>query len=288
MSYSTILAKIFYFLLIVVLTIISYVGNGVAEEIKVKPSVVEAGKLLMGNTLSYAPFEFRDENNNPTGIDIDLARRAVELMNVELEIVEIPFTNLMPALASGRVDISWASFTVREDRLAQVDFVVFMKAGTVLSTMPEKAPSMRSQNDICGKKIAIIAGGSADFTADKLSADCLTANLKSIKKQVFPDVASSIQAVLNGRVEGRLDDSTASGYFEKTSGGKLVVIPNLYDPTPGGIAIPKGDSQAAEMMRSALQAMINDGSYKAIFEKYGMGTSTVDEAYIVTNMDELR
>ena len=101
-------------------------------------------------------------------------------------------------------------------------------------------------------------------------------------------MASSIQAVLNGRVDGRLDDSTASGYFEKTSGGKLVVIPNLYDPTPGGIAIPKGDSQAAEMMRSVLQAMISDGSYKAIFEKYGMGTSTVDEAYIVTKMDELR
>ncbi len=42
------------------------------------------------------------------------------------------------------------------------------------------------------------------------------------------------------------------------------------------------------MMQSVLQAMIEDGSYKAIFEKYGMATSTIDEAYIVTSIDELR
>jgi polar amino acid transport system substrate-binding protein len=262
--------------------------NVSAGDITVKPSIAEAGKLRMGNTLSYAPFEFRDANNKPTGIDIELAFTAAKLMGVELEIVEIPFVNSLPALASGRTDISWASYTVREDRLKQVDFVVFMEAGTVAATTPEKAATMKSQNDLCGKKMAIIAGGSADFTADKLSSACEEAGLQPIKKEVFPDVPTTIQAVLSGRVDGKLDDSTASGYFEVTSGGKLVVVPGLYDPMPAGVAVPKGDTEAAEMMRSALQAMIDNGSYQAIFDKYGMGTSTIDEAYIVTSIDELR
>ena len=264
------------------------IGHLSAAEIVVKPAIAEAGKLRMGNTLSYAPFEFRDENNNPTGIDIELAYAATKLMGVELEIVEIPWVNTLPALASGRTDISWASYTVRGDRLEQVDFVVFMQAGTVVSATPENALAMQSRNDICGKTLAIIAGGSADFTADKLSTECTQAGFGPIEKAVFPDVASAIQSVLNGRVDGRLDDSTASGYFEATSGGKLVVVPGLYDSTHAGVAVPKGDLEAAEMMRSVLQAMIEDGSYKAIFDKYGMGASTIDEAYVVTNIDELR
>ncbi len=253
-----------------------------------KPAIAKAGKLSMGSTLNYAPFEFRDVNNKPTGVDIDLANTAAKLMNVELEIVEIPFVNSLPALASGRTDISWASYTVKEDRLKQVDFVVFMEAGTVASTTAKKAATMQTQNDLCGKKMAISAGGSADFTADKLSATCEKAGLEPIKKIIFPDVSACVQAVLSGRVDGKLDDSTASGYYEVTSGGKLVVVPGLYDSMPAGVAVPKGDTEAAEMMRSVLQAMIDDGSYKAIFDKYGMGTSTIDEAYIVNKMDELR
>lgn len=263
-------------------------GPAGAAEIVVKPAIAEAGKLRMGNTLSYAPFEFRDEDNNPTGIDIELAYAATKLMGVELEIVEIPWVNTLPALVSGRTDISWASYTVREDRLEQVDFVVFMEAGTVVSTTPENAPGMQQRNDICGKSLAIAAGGSADFTGDKLSRECVDAGLAPIEKAVFPDVPSAIQAVLNGRVDGRLDDSTASGYYEATSGGKLVVVPGLYDPTPAGVAVPKGDAETAEMMRSVLQAMIDDGTYKAIFDKYGMGASTIDEAYVVTEIGELR
>ncbi len=263
-------------------------GTVEAADISIKPSIANAGKLRVGNTLSYAPFEFRDDKGNPTGVDIDLAKAATKLMGLDLEIVEIPWVNSLPALASGRTDISWASYTVREDRLKQVDFVVFMEAGTVVSTTPAKASLMQTQNDICGKKLAIVAGGSADFTADKLSDACTQASLEPISKMIFPDVASAIQSVLSGRVDGRLDDSTASGYFEVTSGGKLVVVPGIYDTSPGGVAVPKGDTETAEMMRSVLQAMIKDGSYKAVFDKYGMGSSMIDESYVVTKISELR
>jgi len=288
MNYAQVSRKALTCTFAAILVGVIQIGTASAAEISVKPAIAEAGKLRVGSTLSYAPFEFRDENNNPTGIDIELAYEATKLMGVGLEIVEIPWVNTLPALASGRTDISWASYTVRADRLEQVDFVVFMEAGTVVSTTPEKASSMQSQNDICGKKMAIVAGGSADFTADKLSTACTQANLNPIEKAIFPDVASAIQSVLSGRVDGRLDDSTASGYFEVTSGGKLVVVPGLYDKSPAGIAVPKGDSEAAEMMRSVLQVMIDNGSYQAIFDKYGIGSSTVKEAYVVTNIGELR
>ena len=259
-----------------------------ASEVFVKPSVKEAGKLRVGNTLDYAPFEFLDENNEPTGIDIELAQYAAKLMGVELEIVRIPFVNALPSLVSGRSDIFWASFTIREDRLEQVDFVAFMVAGSVVSTTPDRASSMQSQMDLCGKSLAIPAGGSAAFTAEKLSEACTDAGKAAIESVLLPEVPSTIQAVLSGRVDGRLDDSTASGYYEVTSGGQLVVVPGIYDTTPAGVAVPKGDGEAAEMVRSALQALIDNGSYAEVFESYGMEASTIPEAYVVTEIGELR
>jgi len=93
---------------------------------------------------------------------------------------------------------------------------------------------------------------------------------------------------MSGRVDGRLDDSTASGYFEVSSNGRLVVVPGIYDTTTGGVAVPKGDAETAEMMRGALQAILDDGSMAKVFADYGMEQAMIDEIYVVTSIDELR
>ena len=73
-----------------------------------------------------------------------------------------------------------------------------------------------------------------------------------------------------------------------TSGGKLVVVPGLYDVAPLGVAIPKGDAATAEMLRGALQTLIENGTYKTIMSKYGMTSAMIEEAYIVDSIDKIR
>lgn len=268
--------------------LVAGVQAAVADEVFVKPSVREAGELKVGTTLSYAPFEFIGEDNKPTGIDIELANQATDLMGVELKLVTIPFVNSLPSLAAGRTDISWASYTIKEERLKQVDFVTFMEVGSVVSTLPENAGSIQTQMDLCGKSLAVSAGSAASFTAETLTKACTDAGNDAITISVFPDSPSMIQAVLSGRVDINLDDSTASGYYATVSGGKLVVLPEIYDPLPIGLAVPKGDKEAAEMMRSALQALIDNGSYAEIFARYGISASSIPKAYVVRNISELR
>ena len=258
-----------------------------SSEIEIASNLTTPGKLTIANTLGYAPFEFLTDDGAPTGVDIELAFAAADVLGLELEIVEIPFTSLIPAIAAGRADIGWGSFTVTEERLEQVDFVVFLVAGTVAAALPEVAATMSEQNDLCGLSIGIAAGSSADFTADILSSDCEAAGLAPIDKVIFPDVPEVIQAVLSGRVDARLEDSTAAGYYAVTSEGQMLVVPGLYDISPGGIVVEKGDVEMAEMMTAALQVLIDNGTYAEIFSKYGIDASAIEEAYAVTTIDEL-
>ena len=97
-----------------------------------------------------------------------------------------------------------------------------------------------------------------------------------------------MQAVLSDRVDARMDDATASSYFEVTSKGQLVVLPTLDDVAPLGMAIAKDDKGTADMMVAALSELFKNGTYQPILEKYGMGKYAIKEPYFVDSMDALR
>ncbi|MBK3745804.1 ABC transporter substrate-binding protein [Paraburkholderia aspalathi] len=262
-------------------------SSAFAQEIPITPDVKESGKLTIASSLSYAPFEYVDENGKPVGVDIELASAVAELMNVKLDILTIPFASQIPSLAAGRVKVAWATFSVTEERLKQVDFVAFLQAGTVISTLPEHKDSFARKTDICGKAIAVQTGSAADFAADKLDAECKAANLEGIKKSIYPELKDTIQSVLSGRSEALLDDTTSAGYYENTSGGKLVLAGESYFPAPLGVAVAKGDVATAAMMDAALQKLISDGRYETILKKYNLTTSGLPKTVIYTDASQL-
>ncbi|CCM80031.1 MULTISPECIES: ABC transporter substrate-binding protein [Rhizobium] len=263
------------------------VQNAVGAEIPLIDSVKSSGTFSIASGLDYAPFEFVDPNGQPAGLDVDLANAAAKLISVKLDIQRIPFASQIPSLAAGRVKVAWATFTVKEDRLRQVDFVTFLQSGTVAMVLPDKKDSISGAQDLCGMRVAVQTGSAADFTADKLSESCTKSNLPKIEKLIFPEQKDTIQAVLTGRVDARFDDSTAAGYYEQTSKGKLVVAPGVYDILPLGVAVQKGDKATAEMMQAIFQQLIANGEYKAILDKYGMTLAAVEKSRIITSVNEI-
>jgi polar amino acid transport system substrate-binding protein len=165
---------------------------------------------------------------------------------------------------------------------------MFVKAGVAASTTPEKQASFTGENPLCGKRIGVSAGTASDFLVDKLSAECVGKKLPEIQKSVFNSSTDIVQAVLSDRVDARMDDATASSYFEVTSKGQLVVLPTLYDVAPLGMAIAKNDKGTADMMVTALSELFKNGTYQSVLDKYGMGKYAIKEPYFVGSMDALR
>lgn len=266
----------------------AFAASAGAVEVKASPEVASTGKLTIANTLEYAPFEFTSEDGKAVGINIELAEEAARMMGAKLDVVRIPFPSMIPGLAAGKFKVAWETFSATEERLKQVDFVMFIKSGIVASTTPDKAASFQGENNLCGKRVGVIAGAVSETIADRLNEECKTKSHTELSKQIFPEGKDIIQALFSDRLDAKLDDATASGYFEVTSGGKLVVVPGLYDVAPLGVAIPKGDKETAEMLRGALQTMIENGTYKTIMAKYGMTSAMIEESYIVDSVDKIR
>ncbi|TIT47843.1 MAG: ABC transporter substrate-binding protein, partial [Mesorhizobium sp.] len=250
--------------------------------------VKQSGTLAVANTLDFAPFEYLDADGKQTGIIIELAGEVAKLVDARLDIQRTPFPSMIPGLAAGRFKIAWETFSATPERLKQVDFVMFLKAGLAVSTSPDKKASFSGDTPLCGKRIGVSAGSASDFLVDKLGKECTDKGQKAIEKSVFNSSTDIVQAVLSDRVDGRMDDATASSYFEVTSKGQLVVLPTLYEVAPLGMAIAKDDKETAGMMVAALAELFKNGTYKAILEKYGMGAYAIKEPYFVGSMDALR
>lgn len=258
-----------------------------AGAIPVTPDIVSSGDFAIASSLGYAPFEFVDADGKPAGLNIELAQALSKLLGAELKIENVPFANQIPGLAAGRFKVGWATFSVTEERLKQVDFVSYMQAGTVAVTRPDDAARFADRAALCGASIAVATGTAADFAADKLSADCQAEGRPALQKAIYPEQKDVIQAVISNRAEAYLDDSTSAGYYQSTTGGKLVVAGDAFYPTPLGVAVAKGDTATAEMMKAGFEALIADGTYGAALSKYNMATSGLSQIVIYTTPDQL-
>ncbi|MDX8522581.1 ABC transporter substrate-binding protein [Mesorhizobium dulcispinae] len=263
-------------------------GLSKAAEVPKSAEVQQTGTLAVANTLDYAPFEYLDADGKQTGIIIEMAGEVAKLVSAKLDVQRTPFPSMIPGLAAGRFKIAWETFSATPERLKQVDFVMFLKAGLAVSTSPDKKASFTGDTPLCGKRIGVSAGSASDFLVDKLGKECTDKGQAAIEKSVFNSSTDIVQAVLSDRVDARMDDATASSYFEVTSKGQLVVLPTLYDVAPLGLAIAKDDKGTTDMMVAALTELFKNGTYKTILEKYGMGAYAIKEPYFVNSMDALR
>lgn len=81
-----------------------------------------AGVLRLGTASVTEPFSFVDGSQRVVGFDIELARRVAQQQGKALEVVNMDFGALIPALISGKVDMIAACITITEERAQKVLF----------------------------------------------------------------------------------------------------------------------------------------------------------------------
>ncbi|HOF03288.1 MAG TPA: transporter substrate-binding domain-containing protein, partial [Atribacterota bacterium] len=78
-------------------------------------------KLVVGTSADWPPFEWVDANNNFVGFEMDLMKIIAKMQGLDLEIIDIGFDSLIPALQSGKVNLLVAGMSLTEERLAVAD-----------------------------------------------------------------------------------------------------------------------------------------------------------------------
>lgn len=117
------------------------------------------GKLVIGTSPDYPPFESLDNQNNVIGFDIDIMNEVAKKLGVKLEVVQMNFDSLIAGLTSNKFDIMAAGVSVTEDRKKQVDFSVPYLVGSdaIVVNKDIKDPITKLE-DLKGKTVAVQLG----------------------------------------------------------------------------------------------------------------------------------
>ncbi|ALG15715.1 ABC transporter substrate-binding protein [Kibdelosporangium phytohabitans] len=243
------------------------------------PAEIKAdGKILIGQDQSYPPNEFV-ENDKVVGMDVDLGKAIGQKLGVTVEYQNTAFDGIIAGLASGRYEAAMSSLTINADRLKEVDMVSYFSAGTsgaVLKGNPDKL----TLDTLCGKNIAVQKGTVQVEDLEARTAKCKQAGQPDINVQQFQNQTDANLALSSKRVQGMLADSPVVDYALKMTNGQLEQFGQVYDSAPYGLALPKGKGEYAKAVQGAIQALIEDGTYKKILEKWGVQQGAVTKSEV--------
>lgn len=79
------------------------------------------GTLIIGTNAEFPPYEYY-ENNQITGIDMDIMRAVSDELGMDMQIEDMAFDSIIAAITSGKVNVGASGFTVTEDRKKNINF----------------------------------------------------------------------------------------------------------------------------------------------------------------------
>src|SRR5882757_6433024 len=203
------------------------------------PSV--AGKTFrIGQDGESPPYSFRDPKdfNNVIGFDADLARAVLACLGGKVEFKIGGWSGLLPAVIAGQSDAMWDNLYYTAERAKLVDYISYMTAGTGILTKKGNPKNIHSVADACG-----------------MSA---TAVLGTVEEAAFRD--QSKKCVAEGKAEINILATDSNGQLERA----VKIVSNFKI----GVAIKKGRDDVVTAFHDALVVVQNDGTQKALYEKY--------------------
>jgi polar amino acid transport system substrate-binding protein len=248
----------------------------------VPAAVKDKGSVTVAVDATYPPDEFvASDGKTITGMDADLAAALGTVMGVKLNLVTASFDSIIPGLQSARYDIGLSSFTQTLARQKVVDFVTYFQAGEAFYVKSGAPAAYTTKASLCGATVAVEKGTTEQDEATAQAADCAKTG-KNLTVSVFGDQNSANLAVSSGRANVGYADSQVAGYIVKQSNGQFQLSGPPFEVAPYGIAFPKG-SGLTNAVQAAVKALIANGTYGKILDKWGLTSGGVTASQVTIN-----
>ena len=247
--------------------------------------IQDAGQIVVSNPLSNPPYAFLDTDGTTLhGIAPDLSKALEPLLGVKFNWVNTPFPGLIPGLQADKFDMIWGSITDTKAREDVIDFVDYEKDGAVLLVKAGNDVGIKDITSLCGKVASALSGSVQIQLLNTQSDKCKSDGSAPVDVQVYQSVADAELAVRSGKVSAFFAGLGAALYEVKTAGGGNVYATAgpVYSAQIYGAGINKDDAELSKAIQAGIQQLIKDGTYKKIFDKYGLSKAAMKSADEVT------
>ena len=228
------------------------------EQIKAK------GKLVVGTEAQYAPYEFKDLDANFVGCDRWLAQQIADSLGVELEIVDMSFAGIIPAVQSGQVDLGIAAFTNTPERAEEIDFSdLYETSAQLLIVKTGNADTYSTKEALAGQNVGAQKG---TIQSQLIQSALPDSELFELEK--YPALALEVQ---NGNIAGLVVDQAVGESLVANSNGELEVSNFEFSAEEASfgksVVIAKGNEDLVAAVNEVVNKVTSDGSYQAAYDE---------------------
>jgi len=217
--------------------------------------------LRVGTEPTFAPFEFQKEGSKDfDGFDMDLIRAIGKQLNMKVEIQNMGFDALIPALNAGNIDVAASGMSITPDRQKAVDMSDPYYVSGLVVVVNKDNSAVKSVNDLNNKSIAVQIGTTgADRAAKVPGAKVKNFNTNS---EVFLELK-------NKGVDAVIIDKPVAEYYLAQGGGKesAKIVGDSMEAESYGLSLKKNSPLTKEINKAMLDLKKN-GEYDKIYEKW--------------------
>ncbi|HBX74904.1 MAG TPA: basic amino acid ABC transporter substrate-binding protein [Acidaminococcaceae bacterium] len=250
--------KTFMLLMAMIMAVMMVAGCGGGGEKK----AAQAPKVLrVGTEPTFAPFEFQKEGSKEfDGFDMDLIRAIGKQLNMKVEIMNMGFDALIPALNAGNIDVAAAGMSITPDRQKAVDMSdPYYVSGLVVVVNKDNA-EVKGINELNNKGIAVQIGTTG---AEK------AAKVPGAKVKNFNTNAEVFLELKNKGVDAVIIDKPVAEYYLAQGGGKdsAKIVGDTMEAESYGLSMKKNSPLTKEINKALLNLKKN-GEYDKLYTKW--------------------
>ncbi|HYA40198.1 MAG TPA: transporter substrate-binding domain-containing protein [Syntrophobacteraceae bacterium] len=224
---------------------------------------IKRNKLIVGMEVGFFPFEYADTDGRPVGFDVELANIAASELGVALEIKEIEFSGLIPALQIGKIDMIISGMSRTPARARTVCFTQpYFEAGLCALVSNKRAPQVFEVASLNaeGRILAVKLGTTGDIVTGRLFPKA------TVKR--FKEETECVLEVVSGRADAFIYDQVSVNRHHAQNLQTTHAIEKPFTFEPYAVAIKSGDFDFLNWLNILLETIKADGRYEQLRKKY--------------------
>ncbi|MGI4859836.1 MAG: ABC transporter substrate-binding protein [Janthinobacterium lividum] len=235
------------------------------------------GTLQAAVVPNYPPLELRDPASGTlTGFDIELGEALATKLGVKMEWQETSFEQMLSSVKTGRLDIVLSGMSDLPTRRDTVDFVDYLRSGVQFFTQASHAQAYGKMTALCGKSVGASRRTSLPGEIKTWSdVHCVAVKLPPINVVGTEGSADARTQLRQGRIDAAVQGSETLPFIMKNEPNTYAAIGEPIRWTMIGIAVGKDRVALRDALAETLGALIADGTYRKLLDKWQLGTNGV-------------
>ncbi len=233
-------------------------------------ALIEPGKLIMSTNPTLPPMQFVDSSGTLKGMRITLGDEVAKRLCLEPEYIRIEFSAMIPGLQAGRWDVINTGIFWTAERAGIMQMIPYESQAISISVPTGNPAGISKAEDLAGKTVGVEIGGFEEAKVKLLAEELTAKGMERLEVRTFDNFATAYQALRAGQTDATVSiDSTAAEYA--TRGEFDRAISGLF-ATP--VALAMANEELANAVLEVMNEMMEDGSYTALLDEYGVLANT--------------